>query len=61
MFWLNGDLTARTMADVRLAVVLLLLGRAVVLVNAATSTCSLGDATAETSPPNNRPPQECPC
>lgn len=50
MFWLNGDLTGRTMADVRLAVLPLLLGVAVILFHARDlNLLALGDATAQTS------------
>lgn len=50
LFWLNGDLTGRSMADVRIAVVPIVLGVTGVLWHARElNLLSLGDATAQTS------------
>lgn len=50
LFWLNGDLTGRTMADVRIAVLPILAGIAGVLWNVRElNLLGLGDATAQTS------------
>lgn len=50
MFWLNGDLTGRTMRDVALAILPILIGTAGVLLHARElNMLSLGEATAQTS------------
>ena len=50
MYWLNGDLTGRTMGDVSLAIIPLLIGVAVVLFHARDlNLLGLGDAVASTS------------
>ncbi|GAB3818952.1 iron ABC transporter permease [Tessaracoccus terricola] len=55
MFWLNGDLTGRTLDDLRLAILPLVLGVAVILFHARDlNLLALGDATAQTSGMNVR-------
>ena len=55
MFWLNGDLTGRTMGDVALAVIPLLIGVAGVLLFARElNMLTLGEATAQASGVNVR-------
>lgn len=55
MFWLNGDLTGLTLDDLRLAILPLVLGVAVILFHARDlNLLALGDATAQTSGMNVR-------
>lgn len=50
MFWLSGDLTGRSMGDVRLITLPILIGSVVVLLHARElNLLALGDATAQTS------------
>lgn len=50
MFWLNGDLTGRTMADVATAIIPMVVGAGVVVVYARElNMLSLGEAAAQTS------------
>ncbi|CAG7845127.1 Hemin transport system permease protein HmuU [Pseudoclavibacter triregionum] len=50
MFWLNGDLTGRSIADVGMALLPVLLGTAGVLLHARElNLLALGDAVAQTS------------
>ncbi|AWB85002.1 iron ABC transporter permease [Corynebacterium liangguodongii] len=50
MFWLNGDLTGRTMADVRMCVIPLCIGAVTVLIYARElNLLSVGESLAQTS------------
>ena len=50
VFWLNGDLTGRTMNDVSLIVLPIILGTAVILIHSRElNLLSLGEATAQSS------------